>query len=203
MPAAADDRDREFARGIGGADSPVIRALERIPLPIWMTDRHGHVRWINVAARALFGPVSGAHFSRLIAAERVNETRELFSRKLFGAVDTTIQNTILAAVAGQVAAELISLPLRNELGMVGVIFVARAEVVADHRRGRAVPRPNLTPRQYEVLELLSQGLSTAEIAAQLRIAPETTRNHIRMLLSELGVHSRLEAVVLAFRNDWL
>jgi DNA-binding CsgD family transcriptional regulator len=54
-----------------------------------------------------------------------------------------------------------------------------------------------------VLELLSQGLSTAEIAARLGIAPETTRNHIRMLLSELGVHSRLEAVVLAFRNGWL
>jgi DNA-binding NarL/FixJ family response regulator len=200
MPAAADDRDREFADGIGGTDNPIIRALERFPLPIWMTDRHGQVRWINVAARALFGPVSGVHFSRLIAAERVNDARELFSRKIVGAVDTTIQNTILAAVAGQVAAELISLPLRSDDGVVGVMVVARAEVVAD---GRARSRPNLTPRQYEVLELLSQGLSTTEIATRLGIAPETTRNHIRMLLTELGVHSRLEAVVLAFRNGWL
>jgi len=201
MPAAADDRDREFADGIGGDDNPVIRALERFPLPIWMTDRHGQVRWINVAARALFGPVSGVHFSRLIAAERVNDARELFSRKIIGAVDTTIQNTILAAVAGQVAAELISLPLRGDDGVVGVIVVARAEVVADH--GGARSRPSLTPRQHEVLELLTQGLSTTEIATRLGIAPETTRNHIRMLLSELGVHSRLEAVVLAFRNGWL
>ena len=201
MPAAADDRDREFADGIGGADNPVIRALERFPLPIWMTDRHGQVRWINVAARALFGPVTGSHFSRLIAAERVNDARELFSRKIVGAVDTTIQNTILAAVAGQVAAELISLPLRSDSEVVGVIVVARADVLADHAGGK--PRPNLTPRQHEVLELLSQGLSTTEIAARLGIAPETTRNHIRMLLTELGVHSRLEAVVLAFRNGWL
>ena len=201
MPAAADDRDREFADGIGGADNPVIRALERFPLPIWMTDRHGQVRWTNVAARGLFGPVSGVHFSRLIAAERVNDARELFSRKIIGVVETTIQNTILAAVAGQVAAELISLPLRSDGGVVGVIVVARADGAADREGGRA--RPNLTPRQHEVLELLSQGLSTAEIATRLGIAPETTRNHIRMLLSELGVHSRLEAVVLAFRNGWL
>jgi DNA-binding NarL/FixJ family response regulator len=145
--------------------------------------------------------VSGVHFSRLIAAERVNDARELFSRKIVGAVDTTIQNTILAAVAGQVAAELISLPLRSEGGVVGVIVVARADAVADQAHGRT--RPNLTPRQHEVLELLSQGLSTTEIATRLGIAPETTRNHIRMLLSELGVHSRLEAVVLAFRNGWL
>ena len=135
MPAAADDRDREFADGIGGADNPVIRALERFPLPIWMTDRHGQVRWTNVAARGLFGPVSGVHFSRLIAAERVNDARELFSRKIVGAVETTIQNTILAAVAGQVAAELISLPLRSDGGVVGVIVVARADGAADREGG--------------------------------------------------------------------
>jgi DNA-binding NarL/FixJ family response regulator len=54
-----------------------------------------------------------------------------------------------------------------------------------------------------VLELLAQGHSTARIAAELQIADETARNHVRLLLAELGVHTRLEAVVVAFRNGWL
>jgi DNA-binding NarL/FixJ family response regulator len=61
----------------------------------------------------------------------------------------------------------------------------------------------LTPRQYEVLGLLAHGESTSGIATRLGIAEETTRNHIRLLLQELDVHTRLEAVVVAFRNGWL
>jgi DNA-binding NarL/FixJ family response regulator len=68
---------------------------------------------------------------------------------------------------------------------------------------RREPLPDLTPRQHETLEHLAQGLSTPEIAARMQVAEETARNHIRGLLRELGVHSRLEAVVKAFRNDWL
>jgi DNA-binding NarL/FixJ family response regulator len=64
-------------------------------------------------------------------------------------------------------------------------------------------RPRLTPRQLEVLRLLADGLTTEQIAAKLGIAQETARNHIRLLLNELRVHSRLAAVVAAFRNGWL
>jgi two-component system response regulator DesR len=61
----------------------------------------------------------------------------------------------------------------------------------------------LTPRQHQVLELLAAGASTRRIAAELQIAEETARNHIRLLLAELRVHTRLEAVVAAFRNGWI
>jgi two-component system NarL family response regulator len=52
----------------------------------------------------------------------------------------------------------------------------------------------------EVLGLLAQGLNTREIAGRLGVAVETTRNHIRALLRRLGVHSRLEAVIVARRQ---
>ncbi len=71
------------------------------------------------------------------------------------------------------------------------------------RRQKRRPRPALTPRQQEVLELLARGASTRRIADELGIAEDTARNHIRFLLSELGVHTRLEAVAIAFRNGWL
>jgi two-component system, NarL family, nitrate/nitrite response regulator NarL len=61
------------------------------------------------------------------------------------------------------------------------------------------PHPSLTPRQTEVLRLLEQGHSTDQIAKELQLSLETVRNHIRGILRALGVHSRLEAVVVAHR----
>jgi DNA-binding CsgD family transcriptional regulator len=61
----------------------------------------------------------------------------------------------------------------------------------------------LTTRQYEVLQLLGQGASTAEIAAMLHLSTETVRNHIRHIFRALGAHSRLEAVAIAHRKGLL
>ena len=55
----------------------------------------------------------------------------------------------------------------------------------------------LTPRQREVLAGLAQGKSTEQIATDLVLTPVTVRNHIANILTSLGVHSRLEAVVAA------
>jgi DNA-binding NarL/FixJ family response regulator len=58
----------------------------------------------------------------------------------------------------------------------------------------------LTPREREVLSALADGLNDKEIAQRLSISPETQRTHIVNLLGKLGVHSRLQALVLAVRN---
>ena len=57
--------------------------------------------------------------------------------------------------------------------------------------------PTLTPRQLEVLELLSGGKSAKEIGRQLYLSETTVRNHIRSLLQALGAHSQLEALARA------
>jgi DNA-binding NarL/FixJ family response regulator len=57
--------------------------------------------------------------------------------------------------------------------------------------------PHLTPRQLEVLRLLSEGRSTAEIATELGLRETTVRNYIANLLAALGVHTRLQAVIAA------
>jgi RNA polymerase sigma factor (sigma-70 family) len=54
----------------------------------------------------------------------------------------------------------------------------------------------LTPREWEVLELLRAGLSTAEIAARLSISQVTVRRHIARMLKALRVSDRGEAVRL-------
>ncbi len=58
----------------------------------------------------------------------------------------------------------------------------------------------LTPREREILGLLADGLDTREIAAALVVSLATVRNHVQNILAKLGVHSRLEAVVLFVRH---
>ena len=60
--------------------------------------------------------------------------------------------------------------------------------------------PDLTPREVEVLEVLSGGLSNADIAAELGISVNTVRNHVQNVLAKLGVHSKLEALAVAVRE---
>lgn len=57
--------------------------------------------------------------------------------------------------------------------------------------------PGVTARERQVVRLLAQGSSTAEIAEQLGITRRTARNHIQNVLGKLHVHSRLEAVAYA------
>lgn len=57
--------------------------------------------------------------------------------------------------------------------------------------------PHLTPRQCEVLDLLSQGLSNKVIGRQLNLSENTVRVHVQHLLATLGVKSRAEAVNVA------
>ncbi len=58
----------------------------------------------------------------------------------------------------------------------------------------------LTPRENEVLHLLTEGLDGAAIAQTLFLSHATVRNHIQHILKKLEVHSRTEAVGLALRN---
>ena len=57
--------------------------------------------------------------------------------------------------------------------------------------------PVLTPRQLEVLRLLSEGKGAKEIGQDLYLSQATVRNHIRSLLQALGAHSQLEALAKA------
>ncbi len=59
----------------------------------------------------------------------------------------------------------------------------------------------LTPREKEILHCMAEGLSTDEIAERLSITPVTVRNHTQSILQKLDVHTKLAAVVFAFRHS--
>ena len=61
----------------------------------------------------------------------------------------------------------------------------------------AVPFPELTPREREILELLAQGFTNTAIAEKLVLSPKTIRNQVSNIFSKLQVASRSEAIVKA------
>lgn len=63
--------------------------------------------------------------------------------------------------------------------------------------------PPLTEREREILHWVAAGLQNKEIAQKLDISLATVRNHIHRILEKLEVHSKLEAVSLAFRRGWV
>jgi DNA-binding NarL/FixJ family response regulator len=69
-------------------------------------------------------------------------------------------------------------------------------VIASFRRqpGKSSAAVRLTPREEEILTLLSKGFVNKEIAAKLGVTYETVRDHLRHIYEKLHVHSRGEAV---------
>jgi len=75
-----------------------------------------------------------------------------------------------------------------------------AKDLAEAMRRRLSPAgPQLSPRETEVLNLLADGLSVAQISRQLYISDSTTKTHISKLYDKLGAANRAQALMTALR----
>lgn len=61
-------------------------------------------------------------------------------------------------------------------------------------------RPSLTPRELDVLRLVSRGRTNKEMAAAMFISEETVKTHMKSLFQKLGVHDRAEAVSVSLQR---
>jgi DNA-binding NarL/FixJ family response regulator len=91
------------------------------------------------------------------------------------ALDPSVQHHVIAALAG------------NEPP---AIDDGAAEKLPDE----------LTPREAEVLGLIAEGLTNAEIAERLFVSPTTVKSHINHLFAKAGIRDRAQAVNYAYRT---
>jgi len=63
-----------------------------------------------------------------------------------------------------------------------------------------MPRPDLSARELQVLELIVRGLANKQIGYTLTIAEHTVKNHVKNILSKLGVQDRTQAATAAIQR---
>lgn len=84
-----------------------------------------------------------------------------------------------------------------------VIDLALVKAGSDLVDARALPKrpfPQLTDREFHVLELIAAGLDNTTIANNLVVSPKTVRNHVSNVFAKIHARDRSEAIVLAHRH---
>jgi DNA-binding CsgD family transcriptional regulator len=170
-------------------------------MPAALLDADGVVRWQNRASKELRGDVVGSPFARLVGAEDLEEYQGLLTRILCRGQPAEFTLDVLDAGGQFVPTQVSSSPVKDGGSVVGIFGVGHPlDRSSEARRVSLGAGSGLTERQHEVLELLAEGRSTEEIAAALALSPTTVRNYIARILATLGVHTRLQAVVVAKRR---
>jgi DNA-binding NarL/FixJ family response regulator len=72
-----------------------------------------------------------------------------------------------------------------------------------HLEGEVEAFSPLSPREMEILQHVTRGLSNKEIAARLAISHQTVKNHMTAILHKLDVEDRTQAAVYALRHGWV
>ena len=67
----------------------------------------------------------------------------------------------------------------------------------------SVPTPKLTKRELQVLRMVAKGLNNRDAAKELFISENTVKNHVRNILEKLQLHSRVEMVLYAVKENLL
>ncbi|MEV7500082.1 response regulator transcription factor [Streptomyces sp. NPDC093018] len=151
--------------------------------------------------------LDGVSATRLIAAEGLADVLVLTTFDLdeyvFGALRAGAAGFLLKSAEAKDLIDAVRTVARGE-GVVAPAVTRRliAEFAAGPGGGRGTrPDPavldGLTPREREVLSLLGEGLSNAQIGARLEMAEGTAKSHVSRLLGKLDLRSRVQAAVLA------
>src|SRR5690606_21761896 len=114
-------------------------------------------------------------------------------------VRSALEAGALSYLLKNVSAESLAEAIRLACAGISSLSPEASAVVVS---GRDTPAPldALTPREREILRLLVDGRTNAEIAAHLGLSLYTVKNHVRNLLGKLGAGSRTEAVSLALQS---
>lgn len=221
MPTSQRDLMRRAPLAVVDAEAfwlalPRPGALERLRAAFDVAVRSQGQKWL-LADTALWLKILGEPFE--IPAEQMSRLQPPYRAHLADAWSEAAAawselgcpyEQAIALSMGDEPAQREALILFDRIGAAPAAARLRREMRA--RGARAVPRGpiaftraspvGLTRRQAQVLALVIEGLSNAEIAARLCISPKTTEHHVAAILARLGAHSRHEAAEAARERGW-
>jgi len=177
---------------LGGGD--LAAAFEEVRVPAVILDRDGVIRWMNRAGYDDAGPVKDCPAAASLVSGQSETLRGFLERILAGGCTGEITLDVILADGMPGVREFSVAPIRGDGTVLGVFALAASPPPV---RSGGDSGYRLTARQLEILRLLADGKSTDQITEELHLAKTTVRNHIAHLLTNLGVHTRTEAVVVA------
>ncbi|MEV4252517.1 response regulator transcription factor [Spirillospora sp. NPDC049652] len=186
--------------GEAGDGRAAVRAVEELrPDVVVMDIRMPRLDGIE-ATRRLAGPESGSPV-KILVVTTFNVDEYVYEALRAGASGFMLKDASPPELINAVRTVA-----RGESLLAPVVTRALIGRFAEHLRpARALAAPErdrlkvLTPREYEVLLLISEGMSNAEIATELVIGHETVKTYVSRVLTKLGLRDRVQAVVLAYR----
>ncbi len=184
----------------------ILRALAEGNPPAFATDQDDRIVFWNPGAARLLGREPDEVLGR--RAHRVFRERDFFAHGQRG------MSVTLLKIPGRRSHLFTVVHILQALDEHSPSPTSRAAITSSSSTPRpfapaiplrlAVPdRPPLTCREREILELIATGLQNKEVARELHISSVTVRNHVQNILAKLDVHSKLEAVSLAYRRAWV
>jgi NarL family two-component system response regulator LiaR len=126
-----------------------------------------------------------------------HDDSHIFPALRAGAISYLLKNVRMEELA-----EAIQRAARNEATLHPRIAARVVQELQGTRRDRDATNPftELTDREYEILKLIANGLSNAEIMAKLVISENTVKGHVSNILSKLHLADRTQAAVYAWRE---
>lgn len=177
----------------------IARMLPRYGLAVVETPARANVVLVDVAAGArvrLLRELAPSCSAPLLAINVRDTDEDVLACVEAGAVGYVLQNAPVDELAAAVRRAVRDEPFASP----HVVATLMRRVAALSEEGQRGAVGSLTSRELEVVELIEQGMSNKEIAAQLSIAVTTVKNHVHNILEKLKVHRRGE-VAWVVRDD--
>ncbi|MBF5029124.1 MULTISPECIES: response regulator transcription factor [unclassified Micromonospora] len=179
---------------IDGADA--LRVLDRIEADVVVMDlRMPTMDGVEATRRICARPAGGP---RVLVLTTFDTEADAFAALRAGASGFLLKN---------VPPEELMAAIRVVAQGDSVVAPSITRRLLDRFAGQLGPAPatdprlaQLTEREREVLLLVAQGLSNAEIAARVHVAEATVKTHVGRILAKLQLRDRVQAVVLAYES---
>ncbi len=181
--------------GSGGEALQLVRTLapDVLVLDVGLPDENG----INVAAR--IHAIKSTTAVLILTAH--NDPQLVFNLLQNGAIGYVLKDEALETLANAVRAASTGKSWLSP--SVASQVIERAISRSEPQQTEAQKDSNvddLTPREYEILCLLAEGLDNAAIADRLTLTKRTVQNHISTIYGKLGLNSRTEAMLYALHH---